>query len=174
MIFSFEKYLSVNLYVPIGLGLFLLVLVVIFLSRIVLMFHSQPDHILRDLLITTILLVFLVIQFVRTISLIPLGFQLMKDKSESPILAMGYIESIEDVPIRPGEKYSYEGEVSWGAELTIDSEKYKVATHGALRVGDRVVFQYLPNSHFILSIFSEDMRKERGQEFSASYQEREP
>ena len=79
------------------------------------------------------------------------GLKLLTETEDQLLTHIGVIQTITEPSERfPGFKASH----SYGADIVIDNQVYFVPTSGAFKEGDCVEVGYLPNSHYILSIYS--------------------
>lgn len=157
MKFSFEYYMNNTFIWPlIGCVLFGLISVLILISLI--KDKKERDKKERDKkerfdkksIINIIIFVVFVFGLVCNAIHLSYGYKIPLDKKEDAVIKEGevlYISKAFGSPL-----YKLENINTRGYYINISNEKYYIMYTGELEIGDKVEFEYLPNSKVVLSI----------------------
>ena len=78
------------------------------------------------------------------------GRHLFIEKEEDKVVAFGEIDCLKKT--YGINKYVYKDENSFAYYIYIEGQEYYIMDKGEFKIGDKVEFEYLPNSKIILSI----------------------
>lgn len=143
MVFPYYDYLNESIKVPIVL--FLVVFLILFIN---LMSGTQDPSrkrkkIISDLGILAFCGIIFLTPFIR-------GFSLQNEKESDAVKAQGTVEEIKGMFLPT--MYKWEGKNVFSKYIVINGEKYYCMTGDCVELGERIEFEYLPESKYILRI----------------------
>ena len=160
MIFDYAYYLRVVFYVPLGISLFLCLLLFLqgwdFLKSAfpLLVKNGRLDWKtgLRYLVGLCVILFFAIME---GRALFGEGIRLLKDNPENAQEMIGTLEGITRLDSSSIHKYTIGDQTSHGVLLQVDGQTFTAMDSGKYRPGDRIRLLYLPESHYVLELCGE-------------------
>ena len=159
MEFDYDIYLRQNCLVCLGLLLFCMVMLTVFIMGYVRYFRNDTTE--RSFgVIAEMILILVVLLFMMSINFMPLlrgGIYLLSEKENDAIEVTGEIESTFELSFIGGMKYSDYGIMQnrgSGEGIVIEGTKYYLMTYGDFKEGDKVTIKVLPKSKLVLELSS--------------------